>query len=158
MHEGASGGGKSEMLEQAHREPDSRLLLGENIVTGERRYQEIPRSCRLQPVTDDMALCHPSLQDGGHKLRLTDAEDGWFVRINHITRYGTDVELERLTAQPKEPLLFLNIDAVPNSRALIWEHTQDAPGVPCPNPRVIIPRQIMPGVVSEPVTVETRKV
>jgi hypothetical protein len=156
MHEGASGGGKSEMLEQTHREPDSRLLLGENIVTGERRYQEIPRSCRLQPVTDDMALCHPSLQNGDHKLRLTDAEDGWFVRINHITRYGTDVELERLTAQPKEPLLFLNIDAVANSRALIWEHTQDAPGVPCPNPRVIIPRRIMPGVVSEPVTVDIR--
>jgi hypothetical protein len=35
MHEGASGGGKSEMLEQAHREPDGRLLLGENLVTGE---------------------------------------------------------------------------------------------------------------------------
>ena len=34
MHEGASGGGKSEMLEQAHREPDGRLLMGENVVTG----------------------------------------------------------------------------------------------------------------------------
>ena len=31
MHEGASGGGKSEMLEQAHREPDGRLFLGEKI-------------------------------------------------------------------------------------------------------------------------------
>ena len=29
MHEGASGGGKSEMLELAHRESDGRLLLGE---------------------------------------------------------------------------------------------------------------------------------
>ncbi len=44
MHEGASGGGKSEMLEQAHREPDGRLLLGEDIVTGERWFTEIPRS------------------------------------------------------------------------------------------------------------------
>jgi hypothetical protein len=156
MHEGASGGGKSEMLEQTHREPDGRLLLGENIVTGERRYQEIPRSCRLRPVTDDMALCHPSLQNGGRKLSLTDAEDGWFVRINHITRYGTDVDLERMTAQPSEPLLFLNIDAVPNSRAMIWEHTQDAPGVPCPNPRVILPRRIMHNVVSDSVTVDIR--
>jgi hypothetical protein len=59
MHEGASGGGKSEMLEQAHREPDGRLLLGENLVTGEKRYLEIPRSCELHAVTDDMALCHP---------------------------------------------------------------------------------------------------
>ena len=44
MHEGASGGGKSEMLEQAHRETDGRLLLGENLVTGERRYLEIPQA------------------------------------------------------------------------------------------------------------------
>lgn len=82
MHEGASGGGKSEMLEQIHREPDSRLLLGVNIVSGERRYHEIPRSCSLRPVTDDMALCHPSIQNGDRKLRLTDAEDGWFVRMS----------------------------------------------------------------------------
>jgi len=103
-----------------------------------------------------MALCHPSLQNNHRKLRLIDAEDGWFVRVNHITRYGTDIHLERLTAQPEEPLLFLNIDAVPRSRALIWEHIYDAPGKPCPNPRVIIPRRIVPGVVSEPVTVDIR--
>ena len=59
MHEGASGGGKSEMLEQAHREADGRLLLGENTISTERRYLEIPRSCELHPVVDDMALCHP---------------------------------------------------------------------------------------------------
>src|SRR5690606_9537993 len=34
MHEGASGGGKSEMLEPAHREKDGRLLLGQNVITG----------------------------------------------------------------------------------------------------------------------------
>src|SRR5690606_13433191 len=32
MHEGASGGGKSEMLQYAHREVDGRLMLGENVV------------------------------------------------------------------------------------------------------------------------------
>jgi hypothetical protein len=156
MHEGASGGGKSEMLEQAHRDADGRLLLGENLVTGERRHLEIPRSCRLQPVTDDMALCHPSLQDGDRKMRVTDAEDAWFLRVNHIDSYGTDVPLERMTAQPDVPLLFLNIDAALNSRALIWEHIQDAPGVPCPNPRVIVPRTIVPDVVHESVTVDIR--
>ena len=156
MHEGASGGGKSEMLEQAHREADGRLLLGVNILSGETRHLEIPRSCQLHPVTDDMALCHPSIQCGDHKLTVTDAEKAWFVRVNHIERYGTDIALERLTAQPPQPLLFLNIDAVPGSRALIWEHTQDAPGKPCPNPRVIIPRAAIPGVVNEPVTVDIR--
>jgi hypothetical protein len=73
MHEGASGGGKSEMLEQPHREQDGRILLGENTLTGERRHLEIPRTCELMPVTDDMALCHPSLQGslkqvGSHKM------------------------------------------------------------------------------------------
>ena len=156
MHEGASGGGKSEMLEQAHREPDGRLLLGENWLTGEKRYLEIPRSCELHPVTDDIALCEPRQQNSGGKLQVRDAEDGWFVRVNHITHYGTDVQLERLTAQPEAPLLFFNIDAVPGSRALIWEHTEDAPGKRCPNPRVIIPRGNYPGIVHGSVPVDIR--
>lgn len=156
MHEGASGGGKSEMLEQAPRETDGRLLLGANIVTGEKRYLEIPRSCRLRPVTDDMALCHPSLQNNHGKLVVTDAEDAWFVRINHIDHYGADVHLEQLTAQAPEPLLFLNIDAVPRSRALIWEHMLDAPEKPCPNPRVVVPRRIIPDIVNKPVAVDIR--
>lgn len=156
MHEGASGGGKSEMLEQAHREPDGRLKLGENLVTGEVRHLVIPRSCDLYPVTDDMALCHPTIQNGNGKLSVIDAEDAWFVRVNHITTYGTDPYLEKLTATPSEPLLFLNIDAVPNSRAMIWEHTQDAPGKPCPNPRVVVPRRVIPNIVNESVTVDVR--
>jgi hypothetical protein len=156
MHEGASGSGKSEMLEQAHRELDGRLLLGENILTGERRFLEIPRSCEIHAVTDDMALCHPSLQTGDGRMVVTDAENAWFVRVNHITHYGTDIPLEQLTAEPPVPLLFLNIDAVPESRALIWEHIQDAPNKPCPNPRVVIPREIFPNVVSEGVSVDIR--
>jgi len=156
MHEGASGGGKSEMLEQVHREPDGRLLLGENLVTGEKRYLEIPRSCELIPVCDDMALCHPAVQGNNSKLWLMDAEEAWFVRVNHINYYGAHMPLERLTAQPAAPLLFLNIDAVPGGRALIWEHTQDAPGKPCPNPRVIVPRHIVPNVINGPVSVDVR--
>lgn len=156
MHEGASGGGKSEMLEQAHREPDGRLRLGENIITGEVRHLVIPRTCDLYPVTDDMALCHPSIQNGNGKLSVIDAEDAWFVRVNHITSYGIDPYLEKLTAQPSEPLLFLNIDAVPNGRALIWEHTMDAPGKPCPNPRVVVPRRVIPNIINDPVTVDVR--
>jgi hypothetical protein len=103
-----------------------------------------------------MALCHPSLQDQEKKMRVTDAEDAWFLRVNHITHYGTDVALERMTAQPDSPLLFLNIDASPDSRALIWEHIQDAPGVPCPNPRVVVPRTVVPDVVHDSVTVDIR--
>ena len=158
MHEGASGGGKSEMLEQPHRLPDGQMLKGRNLVTGEMRYVEIPRTCELRPVCDDMALCHPSIQQDNGKLWLVDAEEGWFVRVNHIFEYGVDPHLEKLTAQPQRPLLFLNIDAGPNSRALIWEHIEDEPGVLCPNPRVIIPRSIIPNVVNEPVSIDIRSI
>lgn len=156
MHEGASGGGKSEMLEQMHREPDGRLLLGTNTVTQEQRYIIMPRNCDLRPVTDDMALCHPSLDRGDGRLALMDAEDAWFIRTDHIKRYGTDPHLESITVHSREALLFLNIDAAPNSTALIWEHIEDAPGRACPNPRVVLPRQIVPDVVKGPVRVDVR--
>lgn len=155
MHEGASGAGKSEMLEYPHREDDGRMLYGENLVTGEKRLHEQPRTCALHPVTDDMGLCHPSLQHNG-KLAITDAEDAWFVRTNHIRHYGTDLNFERLTAEPEEPLLFLNINAAPDGIAMIWDHVEDAPGKPCPNPRVVIPRKIIPNIVNEPVDVDIR--
>jgi hypothetical protein len=163
MHEGASGGGKSEMLEAMHREPDGRIRLGTNVTTGETRWLTLPRGCELQPVTDDMALCHPALMHddpglptGRRKLTLIDAEQSWFIRVNHITAYGTDPHLEGLTIHPPGPLLFLNIDARPGSTALIWEPIEDALGVPCPNPRVIVPRDAIPGIVHEPVDVHVR--
>ena len=156
MHEGASGGGKSEMLERIHREPDGRLLLGENVVNGDQQHLILPRGCELHPVADDMALCLPSYQGNDKKLTLMDAETAWFVRVNHIRHYGTDPALEALTIDPAESLMFLSIDAVPGSRALIWEHVEDEPGKPCPNPRVVIPRRIVPNVVTGAVTVDIR--
>ncbi|MGC9455023.1 MAG: DUF4914 family protein [Phycisphaerae bacterium] len=156
MHEGASGGGKSEMLQQPHRLPDGRLMLGRNTVTGEERYLEIPRTCDLFPVCDDMALCHPSIQTPDGKLSVTDAENGWFVRVDHIRQYGTDPDLERLTVHSHRPLLFLNIRAVAGGTGLIWEHVEDAPERPCPNPRVIVPREVVPNVVNGDVQVDVR--
>ena len=155
-HEGASGGGKSEMLEHAHRQPDGTLLIGRNLVNGETRSLTLPRGCELRPVTDDMALCHPSLEKGSGKLTLMDAEEAWFVRFNHIDRYGTDPHLEALTVHPPEPLLFLNIEGRPGATTLLWEHIEDAPGLPCPNPRVIIPRTVIPDVVRGAVDVDVR--
>jgi hypothetical protein len=83
-HEGASGGGKSEMLEHAHRQPDGSLLLGPQPRHRRGTHLTLPQTCELHPVTDDMALCHPSLEKGRGKLSLVDAEDAWFVRVNHI--------------------------------------------------------------------------
>lgn len=155
MHEGASGGGKSEMIEEIHREHDGRILLAENTVTDERIYLNMSDTCDIKPITDDMAMCHPELQNN-HKLVIQDAEAGWFLRFNHITKYGTSPQHERLCIHPKEPLIFLNMDAAPNSTILIWEHIMDAPGKPCSNPRVIMPREFVPEVISEPVEIDVR--
>nr|WP_319776437.1 DUF4914 family protein [uncultured Sphaerochaeta sp.] len=156
MHEGASGGGKSEMIEKIHREMDGKILLSTHTETEERTYLALKEPCELRPVTDDMALCHPDLQNSSGKLVVKDAEAGWFLRTNHITKYGTDPYLEELCVHPQEPLIFLNYETVPLSTCLIWEHTMDAPGKPCPNPRVIMPRRLIPNIVNEPVEVDIR--
>jgi len=156
MHEGASGGGKSEMLQHIVREPDGQVLIGENKVTGEKRLINLPLFCSFNPVTDDMALCHPSIQGDSGKLTVLDAENALFIRVDSITDYGDDPFLEKITIKPKKPLLFLNIVSHPEGTALIWDHIEDSPGKRCPNPRVIVPRDIVPGIVSKPVTVDVR--
>lgn len=156
MHEGASGSGKSEMLEEIHRMRDGRVLLAKNIISNEKIIIELHDTCTLLPVTDDMAITHPSLQQDKKKLVITDAEDGWFIRLDHIKSYGTTPEIEKLCIHPPEPLIFLNLEGNANSTCLIWEHTMDEPGVPCPNPRVIIPRRFNSNIVKEPVEVDIR--
>ena len=155
MHEGASGGGKSEMTGAIQREPDGRLLLGTNLKSKEKYYLDIKDYSELQPVTDDMALALPSFQNG-KKLVIKDAEYGWFLRINHIDQYGTDPDIERATIHPEEPLVFLSIDGKPDATCLIWEHTLDSPGKPCTNPRVILPRRFVRNTVDVPVEIDIR--
>lgn len=156
MHEGASGGGKSEMLQHILREANGQVLIGENSVTGERRLINLPLFSSFNPVTDDMALCHPSIQKNNGKLAVLDAENAWFIRVDGIREYGDDPFLEKITIKPPRPLLFLNIKSNPDSTVLIWDHIEDAPGKPCPNPRVILPREIVPNVIGTPVSVDVR--
>jgi len=156
MHEGASGGGKSEMHQHIVREPTGQILIGQNIITSENRYINLPLFCSFNPVTDDMALCHPSVQKDNGKLSVLDAENSWFIRVDSINDYGDDPFLEKITIKPERPLLFLNIKSNPGCTALIWDHIEDSPGKTCPNPRVILPRDIVPGVINKPVTIDVR--
>ncbi|MFO7669655.1 MAG: DUF4914 family protein [Bacteroidales bacterium] len=156
MHEGASGGGKSEMHQHIVREPDGRVSLGINLETGEERFITIPRFCTFNPVADDMAFCHPSIQRKDGKLRIVDAENAWFIRVDSINGYGDDPKLEKATINACCPLLFLNIETTPLSTALIWEHIEDQPGKRCPNPRIVLPRNSVENVVDKPVSVDIR--
>jgi len=155
MHEGASGGGKSEMGENIHREPDGKIVIGTNLTTNEKFYLNLEEPCQLRPIADDMVLCHPDLQKG-RRLTIQDAEDGWFLRLDHIKEYGTEPYHEKIFTHPSEPLVFLNLQAVPSSTCLVWEHMVDSNGKPCPNPRVILPRRMVPGIISEPAEVDVR--
>lgn len=156
MHEGASGGGKSEMVEAIHRELDGRVVLGVNTVTNEKNYIELVDTCELKPVTDDMALCHPAVQNDSHKLVVTDAENGWFLRLDHIENYGASPQLESILVQPPESLVFLNLQGVPGGTCLPFEHTMDSTGKPCSNPRAILPRHFVKNIVSDPVEIDVR--
>lgn len=156
MHEGASGGGKSEMIEDMHKEMDGRAILGTNTVTKEKNYLVFNETCELLPVTDDMALCHPKIQNDSKKLVVKDAESAWFLRLDHITNYGISPRYEKILTQPEEPLIFLNIDGVANATCLVWEHTLDQDGKPCTNPRVILPRRMIKEAINEPVEVDVR--
>lgn len=156
MHEGASGGGKSEMHQHILREEDGRVKIGENLNTGEERFITIPRFCTFNPVADDMAFCHPSVQRPDGKLRIIDAENAWFIRVDSINQYGDDPKLEKATLSPQGPILFLNIETNPGSTALLWDHIEDEPGKKCPNPRIVLPREQIEHVVDRPVSVDIR--
>lgn len=156
MHEGASGGGKSEMLQHIVREPNGDVMIGQNSITGETRTIQIPRFCEIRPVCDDMATVHPSVQTKSKRLRLIDAENAWFIRTDNITGYGVDPVLEKITINSEKPLLFLNIKTHPGGTALVWNHIEDEPGKPCPNPRVIVPRELFDNVVNDPVSIDVR--
>ena len=73
MHEGASGGGKSEMTQDLRRMDDGRILLGTNVNTDEPYIITLNESSHLRAVTDDMTLCHPSLPSSDGKLAIADA-------------------------------------------------------------------------------------
>lgn len=156
LHEGASGGGKSEMNEHMEHTEDNRMRLGTNIKTGKVIETSLINECTINPVSDDMTICHPDIQKNKGKLTVSDAENAWFVRVNHMYQYGISPHFEKMCIHPKEPLIFINIEGIPGSTCLLWEHIQDSPGKSCPNPRVIFPRRFVPNVIDEPIEVDYR--
>ncbi len=147
MHEGASGGGKSEMLEQIRREADNRVLLAKHTITGEEFFLNLGDTCDIFPIADDMVMAHPDMQTDSGKLSIADAENGWFLRVDGDNYYGNIPLYERISIHPEEPLEFFNIDGTPGATCLIWEHTIENNGKPCSNPRVIIPRNMIDNII-----------
>ncbi len=159
MHEGASGGGKSEMLEDPHREDDGRILIGTHVLSGEQYYMTLNETSKIYPIADDMALAYSKYQDPEvGKLMIKDAENGWFLRMDGMTAYGNNPVYEKISIHPKRPLEFFNMDAMPGATCLIWEHAKESNGKLCTNPRVIIPRMMLDNIVpdDEPQAVDVR--
>ncbi|MBR4394067.1 MAG: DUF4914 family protein [Oscillospiraceae bacterium] len=158
MHEGASGGGKSEMLEDIHKDENGQILVGTHLVSGENYYMTIGETCKIYPIADDMVLSHKDFQNDSGHLMIADAEDGWFLRMDGDNYYGNSPMYERVSIHPPEPLEFFNMDGTPGATCLIWEHTLESTGKPCTNPRVIMPRRIIENIVpgDEPQEVNVR--
>ena len=159
MHEGASGGGKSEMLQEMQQHENDRLLLGTHVITGEKYYLTLRESCKIHPISDDMACAYTQIQDPeSGKLSILDAEDGWFLRMDGMTAYGNSPSYEKICIHPKRPLEFFNMDGVAGATCLIWEHVKESNGQPCSNPRVIVPRDLIENIVpnTEPQEVDVR--
>lgn len=146
MHEGASGGGKSEMLEEMHKE-DGKILLGTHLISGEDYYLTIRETCKIYPIADDMIMSHKDFQNDSGHLVIADAEDGWFLRMDGDNYYGNSPMYERISIHPPEPLEFFNMDGTPGATCLIWEHVIESTGKPCTNPRVIIPRDMIENII-----------
>lgn len=147
MHEGASGGGKSEMLEDIRRESDNRILLAQDIDTKEKFYINMGDTSKIFPIADDMVMARKEMMSDSGKLAITDAENGWFLRVDGDKYYGNIPLYERISIHPSEPLEFFNIDGTPGATCLIWEHTVESNGKPCSNPRVIIPRHMIDDII-----------
>ena len=157
MHEGASGGGKSEMLEDIHKE-GNKILMGTHTVSGEKYYLTLGETCKIHPIADDMILAHKDMQNDSGHLVIADAEDGWFLRMDGDICYGNNPTYESISIHPSEPLEFFNMDGTPGATCLIWEHVKDSTGKPCTNPRVIIPREMIRNIIpgNEPQEVDVR--
>ena len=63
---------------------------------------------------------------------------------------------EKIAIHSKEPLMFFNMAGMTRATCLPWEHTPDSGGKPCPIPRIIIPRRMIPRIVNRPVEVDVR--
>lgn len=60
-----------------------------------KNYLVLSETCELIPVTDDMALCHPKMQNDSKKLVVKDAESAWFLRLDNIKCYGSSPQYEK---------------------------------------------------------------
>ena len=153
MHEGASGGGKTEMCEPIPRLSDGKILLATHTVTKDPLYLLLSETSEIQIVSDDMLTCH---LDDQQRLIAQDAEIGWFLRVDNVTSYGTQPEIEKISVHPKEPLCFFNLQAIPASTCLLWQHAQDSNGQQNQNPRIIVPRHHFENALHAPTQIDVR--
>ncbi|MDD2941971.1 MAG: DUF4914 family protein [bacterium] len=150
VHQGPSGGGKSESTMKPITGPDDRLVYGRSMFSDDEYSLIFPSVMEFKPIGDDMLVAHPSFQNGDGGYYVADGEYGWFIRTDSILGYGDDPLTERICLRERKengPLFFLNYDAHPGFEVLPWKPFKEESG-PCSNPRVVIPRSEIPGIVN----------
>ena len=137
MHEGASGGGKSEMLEDFHRErgrpPAARYAHGDGRKILPDTWRE---RASIHPICRRYGLRAQELPGSGERQAAHRRRRGRLVPAygRHDMPTVTTRSMRRICIHPSEPLVFFNMDGVPGATCLIWEHVKDSNGKPCSEP------------------------
>lgn len=142
MHEGPSGGGKSELGTPLPLCADGRVLVAKK---GAEFIKAPPFQLTTQEVVvDDIGLIE--IEDG--RQLVTCAEQGYFLRTDGIKDVSDDLPLQQLVrdAAPSRGRYvgYLNYDVTPEAPVLL---TWPRPG--CANPRASVPKHLIKGIVLE---------
>ena len=153
LHEGASGGGKSEWILTPDISDDGMALVSRHVESKQeirRALANVSESGLVHPVVDDMALAFTR----SNQLMISDAEHGWFLRLDNATEPGADVFCEYLAKLPIAHRIWLSVE--PGLFARPWLRTADPGGDRDKNGRMMIGRRYVPNYVDHAVKVDIR--
>ena len=129
---------------------DGRVLLGINIETGEKTLHQYERY--LYHRAGDRRHGHvsarlSSLGTGSwpSPTARTAGSSGWTASPST----APTPSMSASPSTPRSPSCSSTLQGVPRATCLLWEHTLDSDGKPCPNPRVIIPRRLIPHIADQ---------
>lgn len=152
MFEGPSGSGKSEMYRQMKRSEDGTIAIGFNRVTRDKLSIPMTLMSKIRPIADDLII--QNTESSKKRLKVKDAEGGWYISVKDILKYGDNPPMESISFNPSNSLIYGNITSYPQADVLIWNHQKSLKY--SANPRVVVPKRIIAKSLNKEVSVDVR--
>lgn len=152
MFEGPSGSGKSEMYRQMKRSEDGTISIGFNRVTRDKLSIPMTLMSKIRPIADDLII--QNTESSKKRLKVKDAEGGWYISVKDIQKYGDNPPMESISFNPSNSLIYGNITSYPQADVLIWNHQKSSKY--SANPRVVVPKGIIAKSLNKEVSVDVR--